>query len=154
MDRVRQPKRARPAAAASPSTRGANTETGEGVPIATPCDKKARVVASITTAVPKRAPSAMVAATPSPLVQPLGRHLDGAAVEEPPSSAGLQQGCQHGKGPANDTKMAASTQAPVTKRVEGVVSWDEYFMAVAFLSSQRSKGGCGVQGGGGMRLSV
>ena len=67
---------------------------------------------------------------------------------------GFSKDASMGMGPANDTKVAASTQAPVTKRVEGVVSWDEYFMAVAFLSSQRSKGGCDVQDGGGRRLSV
>jgi deoxycytidylate deaminase len=29
--------------------------------------------------------------------------------------------------------------APVVKRQEGVVQWDDYFMAIAFLSSMRSK---------------
>ena len=49
--------------------------------------------------------------------------------------------CIHGIGsPAPTASKPASQPESVTrKRTEGVISWDDYFMSVAFLSAMRSK---------------
>jgi len=84
--------------------------------------------------VPKSFPSAMLLQTPVPSpvracaqARPSGRH-----VTDESKTAGA--------GNVDAEPPAAATGAVPTKKRTDVVTWDEYFMAVAFLSSQRSKG--------------
>lgn len=75
-----------------------------------------------------------------------------AAVTTQPASASVGQagaaggspdtgsGAGGGAGASASTSASSGSATAVTRKRQDYLPWDDYFMAVAFLSSQRSKG--------------